>query len=80
MTTLVPKGRVELPWVAPADFESAAYAISPLRQVAAGKIVAEESPICETFRPVLSFLNEFQMRRETGRTWLASRSQAIRWS
>ena len=28
----MPEGRVELPWVAPADFESAAYAISPLRQ------------------------------------------------
>lgn len=38
----VPEGRVELPWVAPAHFECAAYAISPLRLVAAGQIVADE--------------------------------------
>ncbi len=44
----MPEGRVELPWVAPADFESAAYAISPLRQDAARTIVAQSAAVCET--------------------------------
>ena len=30
---MVPEGRFELPWVAPADFESAASAVPPLRPV-----------------------------------------------
>ena len=63
----VPEGRVELPWVAPAHFECAAYAISPLRQDEARTIVADEAGNCEQRLPVLSLPCANEIEKEKRR-------------